>query len=385
MIFVFDLLCYSLKKGEFVMKSKKQIIGLVITIISAILLIVSCFVLPQVKVIVNNFAGQVGAVPEVNGNFKMFEFLNQNIMDVMWNAGKRWYAGPFWLVSAGIAFNCITLIGCLIVVVLAVIGIVGYVKNKTFFNKNGAIKHVGIATAVVGLLVSVAGILGFIGLNASAFGYMKAYALVGLYVNAVLCVLLIVGSSLTQTREEVRKNKIKSCVVYAVIFALSLFVGVIIFSPYLQIDGKPLNDAIIFNEQFSAELSYEGSLNLSGPVSTLLGIANSLVIVCSDFLMIYSLIGFILSVCNKNTNWLDGKMKSWGRTLLIFAIAFACLVFSALIILTGQLYAKNDNFALSWNIWAVLISGFLIFITAYLLPYNKKIKAKKLVNLNSKN
>ena len=365
------------------MRNKKQIVAVGVLTLFSIAFVVCCLFLPLFYMKLCDF---YTSEVVIEGNFSLVNFIKLGGNDDLFFSNLD-ASGPMWLTLATICFNILTIIGCAILTVLSILGLVFAIKGKNFSFKNSAVYKLAGFVGVFGIISFIAQIVGFIVLTSLANNLIFFYPIAGCFVNFVLAIAILVSSRFVKNKEGVlNKNKLRDSIFFGLTFALS--VGLIIMLVCCTQFSNEISTIIWGEENLTflnlSKMANDSTLNLAknpfyGDVP--LGVsfyAMSIVVIGLIFLAIYSIIGLIRCLCNKSTNWLSIRVKRWSRAILdTFAILFiflmcSCTVlFSNIIFKIPELNLNPSCFSLFACIEFV-VPFLLVVLTSFIGVYNNK-------------
>ena len=207
-----------------------------------------------------------------------------------------------------------------------------------------------------------------------AKGYAVFESNIQNYVTMALGIgLLVCGYSISKKNVEQKKNKLKNCLGFGLCALFSL-----------------IGTAFLFAQQYSKYLiGYDASFYKLSSIVWDLGVANTFgdypigltnfaiyaLIFINIFIFIYCLIGFILAIRGRDTNWLSSRVKRWTMAYLVTYTILYCLVLSGLAALMAGVFVDGVSMINALAYISVFIP-FIVYACSCLISYNKNMLRK---------
>ena len=286
-------------------------------------------------------------------------FWNTDAYYVYFNA-----TGPVWTATGGILASSLICVFGLLLFLLSIFELATIKKQNLNVKNNILTKKLAMFFGYFALSASIFSIASFFITTSLANGYLNFYVEIGTYVLFGLSVVAIVVSHLLDKRKKEQNfNKTKNalgfgfCAFFAAVLCGFMFVPA--FAPELV--GIELLSFFSLSQQATV-LSPEAYIfNTMGdyPIGFMQYFIFALII-ASAFIFVYGLIGFILTLCGKKTNFLSSRIKRWSMAFLIVYYIIYFLAFCSIAVLSSTLIFDEIS--------AFMPVGYLLALTP-ILPY----------------
>ena len=292
-------------------------------------------------------------------------FWKTDAFDVYFNA-----TGPMWIAVAGILMNYLLLPFSLVIIVLNIVEL-AFAKKNLAIKNNALLRKLILFLGYFVISIFVLEFVAFLLTTIMANGYALFASSYQNYIALALGIgLLVCGYCLDKKDTEQEPNKIKNCLGFG-LCTLTAILGV----------------ALLFMPQYSEILtSNKTSFYYITTIVADLGIAMAggdypigltrfaiwALILIGLFVFIYSVIGFVMTLKNKPTNWLSAHIKRWSFAFLITYAVLYFFVISGMSVLMSGIYIDEYSFITPLAYFAVFVP-FLPYAFACFVSYNKNL------------
>ena len=355
-------------------------------IISTIILIValSAIVLSLTTKIVYIKACTDGSYPifDFEKSFGIIEYIKE---DIFFSYNLYYIfdtaSGPMWLVLGSIISNILPLISTAILCVATVVEIIYAFTKRTLAHKNSLIKPLAIFTGIFYLIICVFCFVGYTINNSMANGYMEFYTDTGFYINALVgLALIILPCFLGNKEKEPNVNKTKNIILYALTSTLSIVFALLLLSNQFSVGMFPGNMTTIFGlSKYTIEHMSELNLPFEGDLPCGFSqYAMFLIFIALGFVFVYSIIALMMTIANKNTNWLSIRIKRWAMAVVsITCVLYFLVICATCVYLTNLVWNMGGGeyyYALTETAPICFVMPFVISLITRLIPAKKKQK-----------
>jgi len=362
--------------------NKKRVILFSILFLLAVALVLVALLVPEVHIIGKDDMRVVVYDKTVNlvQYLQDAPFLTTAASDVYFSA-----TGPIWMATSSILINLILAVGGTVMALACLVEIALCAVNGVAAKDNLLAKRLSIVVGAIAMFVGAYSIASYIvttmlSNNYVGFGFSAApiaMCAVGLVVIVLAC--------LTGKREPNQKpSKLKSSVGYALCAILSLMGALVLFFPqfvsvFLELPNGAHTSIFDISRQAGELATFENIKDMIGDIP--FGVAQYVVFaICGVCAVVFvcSLVGLILTLCNKNTNWLSARVKRWSMVLIVVYTLLYILVFCQVVVLHSTLYYPAENLLLPTKIFfALMFVPYLPYVFSTEIAYNKKPKEQK--------
>ena len=278
--------------------------------------------------------------------------------------------GPMWLAVVGILLNYLVIAGAVVLLFVSLTEFVLVGKKDVAIKNNNLTKKIALFVGYFTAFVAVFEITAFIVTSMLSGGYGEFYPELQNYIVASIAVLIIVFAHLIGKKEyDQPENKAKNAVGFGLTAILS---GACILFPFLPV----YTELMIFNGGSIYYLTSITNLlagSLSVGVDYPLGMtfyAIFAMILVAAFVFVYSLVGFIMTLCNKKTNWLSARIKRWSMALLIVYTIMLLLVVGTIAGMISSIHL-DEFFVCTPLIFLGIFIPFLPYVTSCMVSFSK--------------
>ena len=350
------------------MKNKKFLMVSMISIIAIALALVTLLA-PIVHIVGHAADADKTIVYDRVVNLLQYE---QDLPFLTTDATETYFSatGPMWLAVAGILLNYLVIAGAVALFFTSIVEFAFINKKDIAIKNNNVTKKIALFVGYFTAFVVIFEITSFIVTTMLSGGYGEFTPGFQTYIVAALAILIIVFAHLIGKKEPNQpENKAKNALGFGL---TAIFSGVCAAFPFLPVYA----DIMIFNgESIYYLTSITNSLIAELPVGVEypLGItfyAIFAMAAVAAFVFVYSLIGFILTLCNKKANWLSGAIKRWTMLLLVVYTLLALLVVGTIAGIVSSIHIE-EFFVFTPMIFLGLFIPFLPHITSCMVSFSK--------------
>ncbi len=357
---------------------KRLIIFSVLAALSVVLVFISLF-LPIVRIVGHAADDEKTVVFDKSISF--FQYFRENPF-VTTAADEVYFhaSGPMWLSAASILLNLLVGVCGVAMFVACLLEIIFCTKDSFAIKNNILAKKISLFVGWFTLLSGLFAAFSFMFTSMLTNGYGEFYSAAGVYLLMLFGLIIIVLAHLTDKRKVVQAiNKLKNSIGFALVGILSALCFALVFVP--QYAENFIEGSTSMWQVASKAVEFENIDWIRHMAGTYpFGFAQWVIIflgIITAFLFIYSLIGFILAVCGKNTNWLSSRVKRWSMTMLImFAVLYVLIMCQHAVL--NSTFVIIDEFEtlnfLAPQFFILIFVPFLPYAASCLISYNKKIK-----------
>jgi len=360
-------------------QENRRLICFVILAVISLALILTTLFMPLVNIVACASTAEKPVV--VNDTFNLIKMTNNNPFWTNLDAFDLYFSadGPIWIANAFILAHYLIIASFAFLFVFAIYEIIVYKKNMLSFKQNVIAKKIGVFSGITTILIFALSLVSFIITNKMAMGYVTfAYSTQGLIIFMLGILTLIFAFISGRKEKEQKESKWKNALGFGLTFILTVFAIVLFFIPqyskyFLGNGRESVWDVGFFANFVSSGAGFPvGAEYVYGPSQY----GMFLSIFVSAFLIVYSLVGFILCLCGRKTDWLSKRIKRWSLTFLIVYMLLYLLEFAIISVTSVTFVIDEFNMILPTFIIAVIIP-FLIYVSSNLVSVNRKEKTSK--------
>ena len=294
-------------------------------------------------------------------------------------------SGPIWMATASILVNFLVAIGGIAMFATCLFEVCAC-KAQNFATKNNILaKKVSLFVGWATIAIAIFATTSFIVTTMMANGYAEfnlsiaPFALIGIGVATIVLAHLTGKRATPQT-----SSKVKNSIGYALTGILSLAGILLLFVPQFSIEfGLGVTSPWDIGRAATMIAGDPYIFNTMGdyPFGFATWVMFFLFFVCA-FVFIYSVIGFILTLCGKSTSWLSSRVKRWSMVYLIiyFIIHLFMLCQLAVLWTSSVIIEVEPHFMLMPYAYALMLVPYLPYVFSTLISVNKKGKTKKVAS-----
>ncbi len=90
------------------------------------------------------------------------------------------------------------------------------------------------------------------------------------------------------------------------------------------------------------------------------------------FVLVYSTIGFVLSLCGKNANWLAKRIKRWSLAFLVLYLVLYILMLASVSVISTSLFLNEKISVMLPIAYFAVFAPFLPVVFSSIVSSNKK-------------
>ena len=372
------------------MTQKKRIVYFsILSGLGLLLLLVALFV-PTVQIVAKNTSEEIVYNKSVNLIQYLIDspFWLTDAFDIYFNAN-----GPIWLATASILFNFLLAVGGLVMFVVCLIEICTCKVQNMAIKNNILAKKISLFIGWFTVSVTIFAAVSFIVTTMMANGYAQFNLSVATFAFLGIGAIMIVIAHLTDKRtEQQQTSKIKDSLGFGLSGLLSLFGVGLLFIPQYSVEFG-LGVTSLWDVGRAATLIMSDAYIFKTAGDYPFGFATwvmFLLFFVTIFIFIYSLIGFICSLCGKSTLWLSSRVKRWSMTyLIVYSILYMFVLCQSAVWWSTAVIVETDAtfFSLMPYAYVLMFVPYLPYIFSTMIAFNKKEKVKKVkeIELQNKN
>ncbi|MBQ7467225.1 MAG: hypothetical protein IJS74_04085 [Clostridia bacterium] len=348
------------------MKNKKRVILFsILACLAATLVLVALF-MPMVRIVAH--APDDAKTVVFDKPVSFLQYLKENPFVFTAAEGVYFNAdGPIWMSTTSILLNLLVGVFGVAMFVVCILEIILCAKDNLAIKNNVLAKKISLFTGWLTLCVGIFAFVSFMVTTMLSNGYAEFYSIVEVFMLMGIGLAVIVLAHLTGKRQkEQAQSKLKNSLGFALIglFSLACFAFAFIpqYSEYFMAEANSMwqvaSQAVELEKVARiTEMSGTYPFGFAQWAIILLGVV-------TVFLFIYSLIGFILALAGKKTNWLSSRVKRWS---MVFLVVYTILY----VLILAQHAVMNSTFIIfdEFETFKFLTPQFFALMFAPLLPY----------------
>ena len=362
------------------MKDKKRlIIFIIIAVLSLSLALIALFT-PMVHLVGKDSNPDVVYDKSVSLVTYLIDspFLNTDAFDVYFNA-----TGPIWMATGGLLLNIIVFVSSLVLLAFSIFEVVACKKQNLLIKHNILAKKVGLFTGYLAIFVGLFETISFIVTTMMSNGFVEFNLHFGSFLLMAVGLLIVILSYMSSKRTPNELNRTKNIIGYLSTGLLALLTCALIFIPQYALTFDINNQTSMWGVSNSATLISGDAYIINTMGDYPFGFAQWAIILTFIpiiFVFIYSLIGFILTLKNKSTNWLSARVKRWSMTILIMFVVLYTFMFLQAAVWQSNVVLIDETttlFFIEPYVPVLMIIPFMPYVFSTLVSYQKKNKKNK--------
>ncbi len=295
-------------------------------------------------------------------------FLTTAAADVYFSA-----TGPIWMGPTAILLNYLVVLFGIALFGFSIFEIASFKVEKFATKNNTLAKKIALVVGYLAVSVVVFEILSFILTTKFAGGYAGFYSAVQNYIVGGLGVGILVCAYMSGKKEKSQTtNKVKNAVGYGISAFFSAFLFAFPFIPIYSYDFFGSAESLFSLSLRANEFASDSYGEVPIGITTYAVFAMILV---GLFVLVYSIVGLVLSLKNKQTNWLSARVKRWSMALLIVYLVLFMLSFMAIAHLFTSVYI-DGLFVYNAFAYIAVFLPFVPYIVSTMISWNKVKKEK---------
>lgn len=366
------------------MKKRNLILFSILSCLAGALVLISLFV-PMVHIVGHASGPEKTIVYDKTVSFLTYlfdcPFYLTEASDVYFNA-----TGPIWMATSGILLNLLLGVAGITMFCACIFELATINKDNISIKNNVLAKKISYFVGWFSIIAGAFSIISFIVTTLLSNGYAEFYVNIEPIFIMMLGIAIIILAKFTEKRKtEQVSNKTKNALGFSLTFLFAILsIGLLFVPLYSEYFIGPDYLTISKSTTIAEDLAGDKAL-IDIPFGLVRFAQFALLIVCA-FVLIYSIIGFILTLNNKKTNWLSARVKRWTMTLLIVqTIIFSLVLFQAAAFSSSLYLPAFDEFPklnmFTWLFYIVLFIPYLPYVFSTMITLNKN---KKMQNVDLK-
>ena len=358
--------------------NKKRVILFSVLFVLAVALVLVALLVPEVHLVGKNNSQVVVYEKSVSliQYLKDAPFLTTEAWEVYFEA-----SGPIWMSTASIMINLLVAVGGTVMALVCLIEVVLCAANGVIIKSNLLAKKMCIAVGAIAMFEAVFSIASYVVTTSMAGGYVEFNLSIAPFVIFALGLSALVIACFTGKRQpDQYEHKYKNSVGFAMSALLSAVCAILLFYPqFADFYMPPFTSFFDVSRQATSLAAYPDIKAMVGdlPYGVAQYVIYAICAVCA-FVLVYSVIGLILTLCNKKTNWLSARVKRWGMALIFVYALMYILVFCQIAVWTSSLYEPVAKLImLQKYAFAFIFVPYLPYMFATMISFNKKPKKVK--------
>ena len=347
------------------MKDKKRLICFSIIAVLAIALVFVTLFVPMVHIVGKD--DSLNIVYDKTTSLVQYAtdipFLTTAAADVYFTA-----TGPIWMGTTAIMLNYLVVLFAIVLFAVSVFEIASFKVEKFATKNNTLARKIALVVGYLTVSVVVFEILSFILTTTFAGGYAGFYSVVQNYIVGGLGAGVLVCAYMSGKKEKSQTtNKVKNAVGYGISAFFSAFLIALPFIPIYSYDFFGSAESLFSLSLRANEFASDSYGEVPIGITTYAVFAMILV---GLFVLVYSIVGLILTLKNKETNWLSARTKRWSMALLIVYIVLFMLSIMAIAHLFTSVYIEG-LFVYNAFAYIAVFLPFVPYIASTMISWNK--------------